>query len=211
MARSPYEHPRRTPVLCALLSGLFLAGDAQAENWSKELFGEGSDYYQALNLNFLGGVRLLDSGDWEPLETQVAFGLDLDYTRADWPLGIGIVGTIYYSTAEEKFPNRTFQSDTIEFQFGLRKVWYRWGAFRPYVGGGGSYLSVEVDDGRSSETADGFGGWVGVGSYYNLFDWLNLGVDFRWSTVSVEFDDGNDPDAGGWLLTGLVGYHWRDW
>jgi len=193
---------------------LFLASHAAAENWARELRGGSGDVGSVMNINVIGGVRVLDDSDWDPIDQQTEVGLDFDYTGEEWPWGVGMCATAYYSWADESVDGGDLKSTTMELQLGVRKTWHSLGMVRPYLGGGGSVLNVDLDfdapgeSGSKDDTAFGF--WLGGGMYVTFFDALNVGVDARWSKVDIEIES-KDADAGGWHVGGFIGYHWQEW
>jgi hypothetical protein len=197
-------------VLAALV---VWSAPAAAENWNRTI-GGGGDFYQALNLNVLGGLRILDDADWAPVDEQRQVGLELDYTAEGWLWGLGLVGTLWRSSDEESSAGVKVESTTWEFQAGLRKIWYPRRLPRLYLNGGGSYARVEADVTRGGTTGtekdSGFGGWAGGGFYWTFWDWLNLGVDARYSLVNVDLG-GKSANAGGLQVSALVGWHWYEW
>lgn len=198
---------------------MLLSSPAAAENWAKTLRHRHGVVGPAMNLNVLGGIRIVDESQiGAPPDPQAEFGLDLDYTGEEWPWGLALCATVYYSrddeSGESEFGRWDVKSKTLEFQVGARKTWDVLEYLRPYVGAGGSLANMEVElesrNGSTTSEENGYGYWLGGGLYTTFFERLNIGVDARWSKVVLDFD-GRHVDGGGWHIGGLIGYHWQEW
>jgi len=105
-----------------------------------------------VNINFLLGQKGLDSDDWGnssfgvDADSQPVFGVETTFGATSWPVAIALdyIGSAQYDEVlvNLPFPAKvdTFQG-TLEFDFGVRKIW-KSGKARPYVGGGFGIIGV---------------------------------------------------------------------
>ncbi|MFZ5562728.1 MAG: outer membrane beta-barrel protein [Thermodesulfobacteriota bacterium] len=167
------------------------------------------------NLNLIGGGKFLDSGDWEPLETQTEGGVEFDIKKQEWPVSFSMA--FLYSSADDTISvwwlPVEVEGKTTELRFGVRKIWEESSMIRPFLGGGLAIISAEIE-GRSpwtwtkvSESDTGPGAYLEGGLYWTLADHLNLGFEVGYSYATVTFGD-EDGNAGGLHAGLLAGYHW---
>ena len=93
-------------LIMALALALF-AVSAQANQWSG-------------NVNFLLGVKSMDSTDWDPVDDHAAFGVMVDFKQRDWPISIAL--DFLGSYGEETVGRVKFEGSTSEFNAGVRKI-----------------------------------------------------------------------------------------
>ena len=105
-----------------------------------------------MNINLLGGIRIVDESQiGAPPDPQAEFGLDLDYTGDEWPWGISLCATTYYSKDDYSGDGWDVESRTLEVHVGLRKIWNLFEYLNPYFGVGAAGAKMKVDlHGRSS-------------------------------------------------------------
>lgn len=182
-------------IALALALALF-AVNAHANQWSG-------------NVNFLLGVKSMDSADWEPVDDHAAFGVMVDFKQQDWPISIAL--DFLGSYGEETVGIVKFEGSTSEFNAGVRKIWEVSGSsIRPFLGGGIAFVRGEVkatDFITVSVDDNGTGIWLDGGIYWTLGQSFNLGFDLRYSTADVTLA-GFEVDAGGTYGGLLLGYHW---
>lgn len=125
----------------------------------------------------LGSRTLDDSFFWEPLEDQNMFGLEFD---SYIPGGFGYEMGFHVARASESLSGVSFETTTIEFNFGARKTW-EVGDFHPYLGGGLSLVatSLEIGSGFIDEADGGLGFYLHGGGYFRIANNLTLGFDYR--------------------------------
>ncbi|HKY32259.1 MAG TPA: outer membrane beta-barrel protein [Candidatus Polarisedimenticolia bacterium] len=160
--------------------------------------------------NFFLGFKMLDEDDWEPLESQPAFGAEVSWGGDDWP--ILIATDLLLSADDDDEFGADVEARTAELDLGVRKIW-EVDNVRPYVGGGIGLISAEVEVetplGDVDDDDNAIGLWAGGGVFWRLGERFNLGVSGRWSKAEVEFA-GADVEAGGLSLGLLLGWGWGD-
>jgi len=179
------------------------------------------------NINFLLGAKALDSEDWDPGEGQGELAVMTTFGPEKWPVQIALdlLGT---GTSDETFRQSTLEGSvrgfsltqsTVEFDFGVRKIWQK-GKARPFVGGGiasiwatqerllrsppgfggrDPFLPERPDIlpfGVVSDTDNGVGGWIDGGIFWRLTRRFNLGLEARLSGAKVTLH-GEEVQAGG--------------
>jgi hypothetical protein len=174
------------------------------------------------HVNFFLGQKILDSGDWAPIDHQVEFGAVMSFGRDDWPVHIAV--DVLGSYDEQVvfvsgFGNATFSGSTFEADAGVRKIWKtgKTKACMPYLGAGIGIIgaAAKIDGGIVSvDASDGaIGFWAGGGVFWRLGKRFNIGVDARYSTADVDLDFGggmsaNKVAAGGLHYGLLLGFGW---
>jgi opacity protein-like surface antigen len=156
---------------------------------------DGDESFQQIALHV--GLRKLDD-DWEPIEEQLAFGLD--YAKQNAGAMVGFEGGVSYSADDDDISgtNLDIEAELWELYLGAHKSFFDVGPMRPYVGAGLSYLmaDVEVSGGGASadEDDDSFGFYVRGGVGVDLSENLEIGADVR-ATFMDELDFGVDVDS----------------
>ncbi|NTW66239.1 MAG: porin family protein [Nitrospirae bacterium] len=171
------------------------------------------------NVNIFIGQKNLDKDDWEPVDKQTEFGVEIDFRKKDWPVNIAI--DILRSSDDDTYYeydpffgplSADVKGETTEFNIGIRKIWDGFPSIRPFIGGGLSYIRAEVEVsipgiGSASESDTGVGIWLGGGVYFTLAEHFNLGLEIRYSDADVTIADVKGK-AGGTHYGLLAGYHW---
>lgn len=157
------------------------------------------------DLNFVIGQKFFDDDEWGSIDEHDAFGIELTWGNADWPFLIAT--DIIYSTTDESVPGGKAEGTTIEFDFGVRKIWQR-GQARPYIGGGLAYISGEIDSagGKILDESE-LGGWVGGGVYWRVGRRFNIGAALRFSSADTDIP-GGDLNLGGTTFGLTLGWGW---
>ncbi len=171
------------------------------------------------NANFVLGARALDEDDWEPVEDQGVFGVNVDLGRDPWPVWIDL--GFHVSAAEEDFRDPFFFGGHVdltatlaEFSVGVVKTWrVSGGNVRPFAGGGLAAVTAEVEfdgpgfgDVDEDDTSGAIYGRGGV--YWRIGSRFNLGVDAR-ILMGSDFDIGGvDFEADYFQIGVLVGWGW---
>jgi len=164
------------------------------------LAGEGSG-----DVNFILGQKQLNQ-DWEPVESQDQFGVEMSWGKKRWP--ILIATDLFGSYKEDK--NAGITGKTSEFGVGLRKIWgHR--HVHPYFGGGAAFIygGAELDfSGIMVKVSDtSVGAWAGGGIFWRLGSRFNLGLAARYSTAKITLFD-TDMEAGGYGGGLILGWGW---
>jgi hypothetical protein len=166
------------------------------------------------NVNILYGDKFLSDADWNPVETQEEFGIELDIARKDWPAFL----TVAYSRSEEKDNSFfTTKGETQSLDFGVKKIWSAVGGFRPFLGTGLSYVrgKATIDDFDNglfvvqggSDSGSGLGYWASGGFGFLIGERFNVGARLKWSMSRLDFGD-DVTIMGGGLHTGVfAGIH----
>jgi opacity protein-like surface antigen len=167
------------------------------------------------NINAFLGQKNLDKDDWEPVEEQSEFGIEVDFRKKDWP--VNIVIDVLRSSDDQSMIDPFFgpvdvKGQTTELNIGIRKIWDGSSSVRPFIGGGLSFIRAEFEGtipglGSASDSDTGVGIWLGGGVYFTLGEHINLGVEVKYSDAEVTLFD-VDGDAGGTHFGLLAGYHW---
>ncbi len=161
------------------------------------------------SIGFAIGVKVLDSG-WEPLGDQTATLFSLTIGKTNWPVHIAVdyVGGEARNTRVTGFPlfppfccfstQNLAESETTEWDVGIRRGWRPEKSFRPYLGGGVAFIDGELRVPAQSIFADGSttGYWVDLGFRTGGRPWGEWGVDIRYSEGDVNLGTG-EVDAGG--------------
>lgn len=157
------------------------------------------------DLNFVIGQKFFDDDEWGSIDEHDAFGIELTWGNADWPFLIAT--DIIYSTTDENVLGVDIDGTTIEFDFGVRKIWQR-GNARPYIGGGLAYISGEIDFAGSKILDESeLGGWVGGGVYWRVGRRFNIGAALRYSSAETDIP-GGDLNLGGTTFGLTLGWGW---
>ncbi len=168
------------------------------------------------NLNFILGQKTMD-GDWDPVDEQGLFGINIDFGKRSWPVHMAIDLTGTSTTGTDPFWG-DIEGSTGEFNLGARKIW-EIDSFKPFIGGGLSFMSAEVKFKDVGFSCDGTttGLWFGGGAYWTLGERFNLGFDLKQSSGKIASED--ITCTGGWMMTDdlevggtqmglLLGIHW---
>lgn len=153
-----------------------------------------SDSNTVTNFTVLVGQRSLDEDDWEPVEDQVVFGVEVDtYDRDEsfgWEVGI------QYSDDDGSVLGSDISGSTTEFYFGVRSTFAKSGRLHPYIGLGIASLRAETEiSGGSDDKDDAIGAYAHAGVYWNVGQNLNLGVDVRTLQLTDVSLNGVDADS----------------
>jgi hypothetical protein len=171
------------------------------------------------HVNFLIGQKALDDDDTDPLDSGFAFGAIMSFGQEEWPVHIAVDALGYVDEEEEFDPflgDVTLTGATFEAAVGVRKIW-KIDNVRPYVGGGigvvGAALEFDTAFGDTDADGNGFGPWIGGGTFWRLGERFNLGLDLRWNEaeVDLDFDGGGtleDVNVGGLGYGLTVGFGW---
>ena len=152
------------------------------------------------------GLKAMNSTDWPGLDTHFAMGIIFDIKKDSWPISIALdvmdTGDKYEHDGQEDLGH------TTEFQLGVRKIFVnQHSKIQPYIGGGVSFMSAELEIENNNTTMKqddrDVGGWIGAGMYYEINPGFVVGLDLRYSHGEVLLFN-EERDAGG-IYTGITG------
>jgi len=183
------------------------------------------------NINALIGFIVLDQSDWGHESTNGETGIMFDIKKKDWP--VSIAGDFLYSEGHRFFfshvngywskpgfghvyvPEGNYGEvilKTFEIDLGTRKIWENHPVFRPFAGGGISYIDTRGEltwsTGTSINKGTGTGAWVGTGTYFRFSTHLNVALEYRFSYIEVKMTSGDSVIAGGHHVRFILGYNW---
>lgn len=184
------------PLLLLMATSSAHADDSQSAGWT----GNVSGYL---------GVKTLDEDDWQEMDTQSAIGVIADFKQNSWPFSIAIdligSGDVHEVGALEDV------GYTVENHIGVRKIFTTNSSFMPYIGGGVAIVNAGFENkapsGTVKEDDSALGSWIGAGTYLQITQNFNLGLDIRYSKAEVTLND-IDLEAGGLHAGITAGYHW---
>jgi len=163
------------------------------------------------HVNFFLGQTYLRSSDWAPVERQNAYGLEIDFRKREWPFNIAIdvIGSDQEEDSLVSGTGRVVQdsAEISELDLGIRKYWEQNTLFHPFVGGGLSLVTAEMQSLGVEDDDDGVGFWLDAGISLALTEHFNMGVELRYSMAEVTLL-GENRIAGGFSVGGLIGYRW---
>jgi opacity protein-like surface antigen len=171
----------------------------------------------SFNINVLGMRKEL-SNDWKPNNEQDEIGGNIDLRGAYWPVSLDL--TYLYATNKgnvnetivngSTFNNVENRAITEEAGLGIKKIWTNNQMWSFFVAGGADWIKGSLrftGTGIQNSFDQTKVGWYGsAGIYYTLFNFLNLGVTGRYSSVDLTIA-GRDIAAGGWHYGFLAGFH----
>jgi len=166
------------------------------------------------NLNFSVGGKVLDKGDWEPVDEQAELGINVDFRSRSWPISIAV--GLRASTDEEddvvvQGVILDSEGSTKELRVGLCKIWEPTTSMRPFLGGGLAAISAEIERsalGLTERDHDaGTGLWLNGGIYWTFGAGVNLGFEVGYSQARISLF-GEKSDAGGTHAGLLMGFTW---
>ena len=152
------------------------------------------------------GTKILNGGDWPDLNIHNSLGILFDIKKDSWP--ISIVLEVMDTGGEHKDAGMKDLGHTTEYHVGVRKIFMSQQVkIQPYIGGGVSFMSaeleIEVNNITTIQDDTNVGGWFGAGMYYEVNPGFVLGLDVRYSHGEVILFN-KDRDAGGVYL-GVTG------
>jgi hypothetical protein len=211
--------------LLVILTSLLIPSMALAGSWTG-------------NLNLLYGYKYTDKADWDPVDTQIEFGVSFDFKRSNWPASIALEMLhsqekkyVSDSVTELGTYHTNVEAGINEIALGIRRNITLSHNINVFFGGGVTMIEAEVDyenesfpggrGGRGSlsvtdqnvESAslsddDLAYGFWASAGLYTIFA-QDLNIGIQARGSKAEVTlFGEDADAGG--LHGLlfIGYHW---
>ena len=158
------------------------------------------------NFNLFLGKKVLDKDDWEPIEKQKEFELEIDLKEQQWPISFALALSYSGDDFEEG------EGKTSELHIGIKKILdYPPINIHPFLGGGLALITAEgelsIMGYTFSRSDSGLGIWITGGVYWTLNNILNIGFELKYSYAKVSIDD-YDIEVGGLHYGALVGFHW---
>jgi opacity protein-like surface antigen len=170
------------------------------------------------NLNLVLGQKEQDKSfsDTEKVQEQDLLGLMFDWGSEGWPVNFAIDIMSSSKDSDDNDFNVNVDGSTLVIDGGVRWYFLKDRTWEPYVGGGLSYISAEVDtDGTSNDLEfddSAVGYWINGGIKWVLGERFNLGGDIRWDKAELDVEDGlgnsRDIEAGGLGYGVLLGFRW---
>lgn len=166
------------------------------------------------NVNFLGGSRMLDESDWEPVDRQLMVGIEADTYKPQ--SGIGAEVGFQYSKDDgqatiESQGTANVEGENYEYYAGARKTFpFFEDRLFPYVAMGLAYVhadfDVEFPNGGVSDDGDTVGVYIRGGAYWNFASNWHLGIDLR-RLIGTELDIlGVESDADYFQVALFLGF-----
>lgn len=163
---------------------------------------------------FFFGEKTLDKNDWGELDSQSAWGINLDVKDTAWPIWMT---TGYISSRDEKtiitslspFATEELEGKTTEIHVGIKKDFSPIPIMRLSVGGGPAYMRASLDSSVAPFTSDSdsaAGIWAGADVVFFL-RYIALGAGYQYSHANVDLF-GRSVDAGGTNLSFSIGFGW---
>lgn len=149
------------------------------------------------NFSVLLGQKTLDDNDWEPVESQVEWGVIADLGRKDSVANLVIS---YLSSSDDSTQGGTdFTGETWELGLGIRKPFRLDAGLAPFIEVGAAYVDATLEQrgitpGENSDSA--FGVWGGVGVGFAVGERVSVGALVRYTVAEVTLL-GTDRGAGG--------------
>lgn len=170
------------------------------------------------NINALIGQKEQDKSfsDTENVQEQDMLGLMLDWGADGWPVNLALDIVDSSKDSNDNDFNITVDGSVLAIDGGVRWYFVKNRSWEPYVGGGVSYISAQVDTSGVSNDIEfddsTVGYWLNGGIKWVIGEHFNVGGDVRWEKAELSTeDDLNNPvdiEAGGLGYAVLLGYRW---
>ncbi|MEZ8826127.1 outer membrane beta-barrel protein [Vibrio amylolyticus] len=158
------------------------------------------------SIKVMVGNKTLES-NWGKDDSMHTFAVLSTFQPTARPFGIAF--DLHGNGYENNGAGKTTESAIGEMNIGLRyQPQIASSVLTPYLGGGVSFVAVELEEINSGTktTHGGTGYWVGGGIDFRFYSQWSMGLDARYSSVDVELS-GEKRDAGGLGWGATVGYH----
>lgn len=160
------------------------------------------------------GEKSLDSKDWGALDSQSAWGINLDVKDTSWPVWIttGYISSrdkITAITSLSPFATEEIEGKTSEIRIGVKKDFSPIPIMRLSVAGGPAYMRASLDNSvapLANDTDSAVGGWFGADIIF-FFHYIAVGAGYSYSHANVDLFD-QSVDAGGKNLSFTFGFGW---
>jgi len=149
------------------------------------------------HVTVLLGQRMLDQDDWDPVEDQLAGGLEVDGSNPR--TGHGYEVGLTYSQDDDSEGPVDFDGNTFDVYGGYRYTFHpEESSIHPYLSGGLAVIRAEAEvdtpGGNSSDDDYTPGVYVRAGIGFDLSEKTRLGVDYRHMFLT-DVDIGNISDV----------------
>ncbi len=185
-------------VVCVIGVICLLAGAVSAE--------EPAAVSSPMAVGFIGGFKMLDDGDWSPVENQAAIGARVDIGTLDWPCFIA--ADYLHSTDNGEVNGIGVTGETSEIFVGVRK-YFPTSGFHPFIGGGVTFATAEASArlGNLSVSAseNAVGGFVTGGMVTPVAEHFSTAIDLRYSWAETDIGTVSF-NAGGFTVAGVLGF-----
>lgn len=160
------------------------------------------------------GTKSLDSRDWGNLDSQSAWGINLDVKGETWPVWVSST----FLMSEEKeiaitsispLATKNIEGKTTEFRLGLKKDFLPFEKLRLSAAGGPAYIDASLDNVASpfnSDSGAALGYWLGAEAIIYLGH-LALGAGYNYSEANVTLLN-RSVNAGGSNFMFTFGFGW---
>lgn len=147
------------------------------------------------------GSKMLNKDDWDPIQSQLAFGVNVDYHFGNLPVDFEAG---YWMSGKT---DGDYEGSTSEITIGVRK-YMPLGSMQAYGNAGLALASAKVTVdvpffGSVEVDGSGTGFYLGGGAYMPLAEKFMVGLDLRYTMANADFS-GTDVKAGG-LKIAVVG------
>lgn len=154
----------------------------------------------AVDLNLLWGQKQFDD-DFEPLDEQEEFGVQVTLAHEGWPVGMALD----FLRSTDGIEETGLDTTTTELSAGVRKIWAG-RRTRPFVGGGLALVQSELTSPPYNRQKDEqVGYWIDGGVLWRIGRHFNVGLELRLSRANVDFF-GQDAKVGGNHAALLLGW-----
>jgi opacity protein-like surface antigen len=170
------------------------------------------------NVNVLVGQKEQDQSfsDRDNVQEQDMLGLMLDWGAEGWPVNVALDIVNSSKDVDDDDFNITVDGSVLAIDGGVRWYFVKNRSWEPYLGGGVSYISAEVDTSGESNDIEfddsTVGYWLNGGIKWVIGEHFNLGGDVRWEKAELDVEDDlgepRDIEAGGLGYAVLLGYRW---
>lgn len=195
---------RKISLLAIVISMLFLP--------AKTVFAQEETEYTG-SINFSIGAKYLNSDEWDPIESQIEYGIDFSFKEKSAPIGF-MFGYYYSSSSKKEVEGINVEGNTTEIFGGIKLTSDQLQEFQPFIAGGVVYVEAEFIGTLEglSVTIDGhgIGYWLGAGVYSLVSENISIGVNIRYSKANATIgtpDEDYEVDSGGVHGGLMVGYH----
>ena len=165
------------------------------------------------NVNFFRGEKSL-SDDWYPADKHDVDAIQFDFKKEEWPASIAI--ELLVTGTEDTIGARTVETETQEFNVGIKKIFDQHPMIQPFIGLGVSYMrakygydDVSVPNYPEHDTDENYGSgyWYGAGVYLKLGTIFKIGLEYKESKADIKLFD-TEVEAGGKHSGVLIGFSW---
>jgi hypothetical protein len=160
------------------------------------------------------GKKSLNHSDWGDLDSQPAWGINLDVKNTNWPVWMtaGYVSSrdeINVIASASPLSIINVEGKTSEIQLGAKKDFAPAPQVRLSLAAGPSFVHASLGSTTSpfrTESDSSVGFWTGAEAIFFL-RYLTLGASYSFSQADVDLF-GRSVDAGGQNLAFTVGFGW---